>query len=192
MCRVRPVAGDADLGQAFRQLAHGFAFGPPPSPSDIEMIRHAKRRIETERRDTTDREHLDPKLEPGGILDVEFLVQTLQIQHGHHHPEPEFRSPNTPTALAALGAAGLLTRREVDVLLRNYLYLRRLEMRLQIVLERSSGLLPLDPDGLSEAAKRLGWSFAEAEGRPEQLLRDVRGSLRAIREIYEQRIGVET
>ncbi|MBI2301834.1 MAG: hypothetical protein HYU66_23260, partial [Armatimonadetes bacterium] len=188
LTRVRPVAGDPELGGRFLAVAHAFAYGPPPSQPELAQLRHIKHRIETERRDAGDVANLDPKLEPGGIMDVEFLAQILQIRHGGS--DPGLRQANTLEAVAALEAAGHLSGREAEVLRRSYLSLRRLETRLQIVLERSSGLLPLDDDGLAAAAKQLGWTRSEAERRPEQLLADVRGSLRAVREVFEARIGV--
>lgn len=187
LSRARCVAGDAELGAAFEQVAQDFAYGAPPDDATLDELRRIKYRIEHERRDTADRDHLDPKLEPGGIMDVEFLVQILQLLGGPEHPE--LRQQNTVAGLQALAAAGLLSPRELEVLRRNYLALRRLETRLQLVLERSSGLLPLDGPGLATAAKRLGWTRAEAERRPAQLLADVRGNLVAVREIYEARIG---
>ncbi|NUQ00654.1 MAG: hypothetical protein HUU35_12450, partial [Armatimonadetes bacterium] len=154
------------------------------SSEEMAELRRVKQRIERERGDLADTTHLDLKIHPGGIMEIEFLAQVLQITAG------KTCTPNTLAALAQLAEQGDLTAPEADLLARNYRLFRRLETRLQIVLERSNGLLPLDPDGLAAAAKRLGWSLSEAERRPDQLLADLRARLRAVREIYERRVGL--
>ncbi|MCC7490808.1 MAG: hypothetical protein IT204_00595 [Fimbriimonadaceae bacterium] len=186
LTRLRPVAGDPAVGAALRQVTAAFAFDQPVDAATLGELRRVKHRIETERLDVTDTAHLDLKLEPGGILDIEFLAQILQIQAGPGGP----REANTAAALRALAAAGCLPPAEADLLHRHYLHFRRVETRLQITLDRPHGLLPLDDEALSAAAKRLGWSLAEAHKRPEQLVADLRERLRSVRRIYEARVGV--
>ncbi|MBI5835552.1 MAG: hypothetical protein HZB16_24880 [Armatimonadetes bacterium] len=188
LTRCRPVAGDAEVGRRFAELAEGFVYGEPPDEAAMESLRGIKRRIETERLDTADTSQLDLKLEPGGIMDIEYLTQVLQIQGGTAHPS--VRGGNTPLAIAALGRAGLLTEGEADLLSRNYWHLRRTELRLQLIWEQPSGNLPLDPEHLAAAAVRLGWSVREAAAHPERLPEDVRLRLRAVREVVVRRLGI--
>ena len=184
MIRVRPVAGDRALGEAFCAAAHDFAAGRPFGAEELAELRHVKRRVETERVDLADRGHLDLKLHPGGIMDIEFLAQVLQVQHLPGQPG----CANTPGALARLRQHDVLTRAEERLLLSSYEYLRRVEARLQLVAEHGGGRLPLDEAGLAKAAKRLGWSMHEASDKPEQLVADVRERMRAVREVFEARM----
>ena len=185
LSRARAVVGDVEVGQAFEALAREVAFEAPLDGAALAELRGIKQRIEAERQDAS-QGHLDLKLHAGGIMEIEFLAQILQIQQ----LPPDTCSPNTRQALRQLGAAGVLTASETETLLRSYGLLRRFETRLQLVLERSSGLLPLDPDGLAAAAKRLGWSLSEATEKPAQLLADLREWMRSARAIYERRIGL--
>lgn len=185
LSRARAVAGDAAVGEAFETLAREVAFAAPLDEPALQELRQIKGRIEAERAGDT-AGHLDLKLHAGGIMEIEFLAQILQIQH----LAPEACRQNTCDALQQLHDAGVLTADELDTLTRSYRLLRRFEIRLQLILERSSGLLPLDTDGLAAAAKRLGWSLSEATQKPEQLLADLREVMRSVREIYQRRIGL--
>ncbi len=187
LSRARAVAGDAEVGLAFEALAREVAFAAPLDDAALHELRQIKGRVETERADDSAGQ-LDLKLHAGGIMEIEFLAQILQIRH----LPPEAGRQNTCEALQQLRAAGVLSTEETDTLTRSYRLLRRFEIRLQLVLERSSGLLPLDPEGLAAAAKRLGWSLSEATEKPEQLLADLREWMRAVREIYARRIGLES
>lgn len=187
LSRARTVAGDPEVGEAFEALARGIAFEAPLDDQALNELRQIKVRIEAERAHDS-AGHLDLKLHAGGIMEIEFLAQILQIQN----LPPEACRQNTCDALHQLHDAGVLPDDESDTLTRSYRLLRRFEIRLQLVLERSSGLLPLDPDGLAAAAKRLGWSLSEATEKPELLLADLREVMRSVRTIYERRIGVGT
>lgn len=186
LTRVRHVAGDPDVGAAFVRLAHQFAFGAPLTEAELTDLRRIKQRIETERRDPLDADHVSIKLEPGGLMDLEYLVQVLQVRHGHERSA--IRCANTPKALAALDRTGLLPAGAGPVLLRAYWLYRRLETRLQLVTEQTTALLPLDPAGLAAAARRLGWADREAE-QPERLLADLRERMRIVREVYREVVG---
>jgi glutamate-ammonia-ligase adenylyltransferase len=188
LTRARLVAGDAEVGRRFLAAAADFAYGPPPSAAEMDHLRHIKRRVETERRRVGDLGHLDLKLEPGGIMDIEYLVQTLQITWGQR--DPAVRRANTPAALRALGRAGALSAEEAELLGRAYHWFRRLELRLQLISEQPGGRLALDEAGLAAAARRLGWSEREAAGRPEQLVADIRSRLAAARAVVARHLGL--
>ncbi len=183
MLRTAPVAGDHELAEELCRAAWEFALAGPPGGADLDEIRRIKRRIELERPGHDRRDFLDLKHEPGGLMDIEFIAQTLQILHLRAGDRPEAK---TRAALVGLADRGHLAAGDADVLIRSYDMHRRIETRLQIVLERSSGLLPLDPAGLAAAAKRLGWSRREADARPQQLVADLRERLAAVRSIFER------
>ncbi len=187
MLRARPVAGDAAVGDAFCAVATEFAAGQPFTEDELAELRQVKRRVETERHNAADQAHVDLKLHPGGIMDIEFIAQILQVQH----LPGESGCANTPEALQRLAEAGALARHETNLLQHSYLFLRRLEARLQLVVEHGGGLLPTDTAGLAAAAKRLGWSFHEASSKPAQLVADVREQMRAVRQVFDRRLGSE-
>lgn len=91
---------------------------------------------------------------PGGLVDVEFAVQVLQLKHGAERPE--VLEPNVWAALDALEAAGLLPGAEADPLRAGYTFLRGVEARLRIVTDRPLTELPEAPDDVAKLARRLG------------------------------------
>jgi glutamate-ammonia-ligase adenylyltransferase len=187
LTRARFVAGDEALGEELLTVLRAAAFEPGLSAADRTEIQHVKHRIETERLQAGP-EAIDLKLTPGGVLDVEFLVQVLQLEHGRDHPE--VCTPNTSAALVALREAGLLAADDADFLLESYRRLRRLEMRLQLVSERASAVLPEDEASLAAAARRLeyrGDSDAEIAAR---LRADYEATLSGVRAVYERVVGV--
>ncbi len=100
------------------------------------------------------------KVGRGGLVDVEFAVQLLQLVHGHDHPA--VRTQSTPAGLAALAQEGLLSPHEAEPLARGWRFLRRLESRLRIVRDRPIDHLPKDGRELTLLARRLGYSGADA------------------------------
>jgi glutamate-ammonia-ligase adenylyltransferase len=150
LIKARFVAGDAGLAEEFLALVQPEVYPADPPPERGAEVRAMKRRIETERLGTTEagaraergRRHV--KLGPGGLSDVEFLVQYLQLRHGGRHPELRVR--NTGAALAALAAEAILPAADADTLADHYAFLTRLRQRLYL---RSAGVatdvLPTDP-----------------------------------------------
>jgi len=100
------------------------------------------------------------KLGKGGLVDVEFAVQFLQLVHGADHPN--VRNPSTPQALSALLEEGLLGPQDYATLARGYRFLRRLESRLRIVRDRSVDRLPETGEELLRLARRMGYSGPHA------------------------------
>jgi len=119
-----------------------------------------KRRIERERvRDAERDRHL--KLGPGGLSDIEFLVQLLQLRHGGRRPELRVRG--TTAALAALGATGLLSPDDAAALADQYAFLTRLRQRLYLRSAGTAGdLLPTDSLELRRLARTMDVAGAES------------------------------
>jgi len=192
LTRARYVAGDEALAERFLAVAAEFVYGQPLTEEELGEIRRVKRRIETERhRQEADR--IDVKLIPGGLLDLEFLAQVGQLRHGP--TDPAVRTPNTLKALRALHAGGYLADEDAATLTEAYLWLRRLEMRLQLVHERSSGVLQEDEASLAAAAKRLGYEAESEAARAAAvgagLVPALHRRLEEVRAIYERLVGVE-
>jgi glutamate-ammonia-ligase adenylyltransferase len=179
--RARPVAGDEATGRAFLRTLHAALFVPPPA--DLAVRAHAMRqRIAAER---AARAGVHLKLGAGGTVDVEFLVQHLQLQHGHAHPG--LRTQDLMEALGAAAVAGLVPPAEAGVVAEAYRFLRRVEGRLRIVLDRSVEVLPEDPAELDRLARRLGYTGANAA---EHLEKDLAGHMATIRDAYRRTLGV--
>src|SRR6185503_7904434 len=97
----------------------------------------------------------DLKRGPGGLADVEFVVQTMQLKYGGERPP--LRTPNTWQALAALREAGLLSPLEHDELKAGYDFLLRVQSRLRIVHNRTLDAVPEAPDDVDKLGRRLGF-----------------------------------
>ena len=127
LLKARPVAGDAALGREFARLAEEMVYGRPWTDAETEEVRAMKRRIEAERLKNPH----DLKLAPGGLADIEWTAQLLQLQHGG--PRRRLRPTGTLAALRALRDDALITQADWETLsetylrlvhLRNHLYLR--------------------------------------------------------------------
>lgn len=154
LIKARPVAGDPSLGSSFMEEVERFTYGYGLLKTESRAIAEMRERLATEREAIQPGEfHL--KLSRGGIVDVEFSVQKLQLRHGHDHPE--VRNPKTMQALDALVRAGLLSKRDQAALRTGYLFLRRVENRLRILRDASDDVITLEPGALEPLARRLGY-----------------------------------
>ena len=154
LIKARPVAGDAGLGEAFIEAA-GPHVGPERlDPDAVREVRVMKARAEEEvsKRGLTEREI---KRGRGGLRDIEFAVQLLQLVHGRH--DPGIRSPNTLEALEQLGGAGYVDVGQVRTLDAAYRFLRTVEHRLQLAEEAQVHVLPSDASGRTHLARVLGF-----------------------------------
>ncbi|HEV7537081.1 MAG TPA: bifunctional [glutamine synthetase] adenylyltransferase/[glutamine synthetase]-adenylyl-L-tyrosine phosphorylase [Acidimicrobiia bacterium] len=154
LIKARPVAGDADLGRAFIEAAAPHVWPERLDPDAVREIRMMKARAEEEvsKRGLTDREI---KRGRGGLRDIEFAVQLLQLVHGRH--DPGIRSPNTLEALEELGQAGYVDLTQVRTLDAAYRFLRTVEHRLQLAEEAQVHSLPSDTAGRTHLARVLGY-----------------------------------
>jgi glutamate-ammonia-ligase adenylyltransferase len=151
--KARPVAGDPSLGwRTIRDIAP-MIYRASMDFAAVAAIKEMKDRIERakERAEAT----YDVKIGSGGIRDVEFVAQALQLLHGGRIPQVRDRS--TAGALTALAEVGVLPRRESEDLLAAYRFLRRAENRLQMEAERQTHRLPRDHDGLQRLARAMGF-----------------------------------
>jgi [glutamine synthetase] adenylyltransferase / [glutamine synthetase]-adenylyl-L-tyrosine phosphorylase len=152
LIKARVIAGDRKLGrEGFLTPITDFVYGKSLSPEEIVSIKKLK--LEIERRSGGARQ---VKAGPGGIRDVEFTVQFLQLLNGNRFPK--VRHPGTLPALARLEAAGALTGEECAALRESYIFLRIVEHRLQTLNELATHLLPADAEGLTRLALRMGLS----------------------------------
>lgn len=157
LLRARPVAGELAVGEeGLRRLAP-FIWRKYLDLTAVEEMRTLKGRAE---REAARRGGVDLKLGPGGIREVEFFVQALQLLHGGK--DKHLRERHTLRALDRLVYAGLLSGRDRDELVDAWRLLRALEHRVQMVAERQTHLLPESAAELALLARRAGFPGAEA------------------------------
>ena len=152
LLKARPVGGDAALGREFAGLAEAVVYGAPLADSQAEEIRAMKRRVETERLKAVS----DLKLGAGGMTDIEWTTQLLQLQHGARCPR--LRTPNTLDALRRLRDDALVTQADWETLSETYVRLTGLRNRLYLragVPVNAPPALPDDLRALMAAAREV-------------------------------------
>ncbi|MET0801600.1 MAG: DUF294 nucleotidyltransferase-like domain-containing protein [Actinomycetota bacterium] len=159
MIKARPIAGDRHLGAGFIEGITSFVYPPELAPAAIDDVRRTKVRLEEYIRQRG-KELTEVKRGRGGIRDVEFAVQLLQIVHGRR--DPRLRTPNTLAALGALALEGYVADADASALADAYRFLRRLEHRLQIVRDLRTHDLPPDRHARTTLARSLGLVDADA------------------------------
>jgi glutamate-ammonia-ligase adenylyltransferase len=181
LLRAAPVAGDVELGSRFRAAIEPIRW-PAGGLSDTELreIRRIKARVEAERlpRGADPATHL--KLGPGGLADVEWTVQTLQLRHAH--AEPSLRTTSTLDALRAAAAVGLLSADDARVLESAWTFAARARNAVLLVRGRPSDSLPKQLRELGGVARVLGYPAGDA-GR---LVDDYRRATRRARSVVER------
>ena len=153
--KARPIAGDRDLGSELLNRLEPWIYRKYLSLADITGIKSLKRRIE-HRAEREGGDLRNVKTGHGGIRDIEFVIQFLQLLNGG--ALPEVRTGNTLDAIARLEKAGSLTPDERTKLEDNYNLLRKLEHRLQIMFDLKTHMLPDDRDELAKLAVRMGYT----------------------------------
>jgi glutamate-ammonia-ligase adenylyltransferase len=184
LIKARVVAGEPALAAAIEEIAAHHVWEGPPLDAAATAIEVARLRERMERELSQESpERFNIKSGRGGLLDVEFLVQYLQLVHGPRLPS--LRARATAPALDALGAAGILAPDDHDKLAASYQFLRRLENRLRIVHDRPIAMLAASLDGgeLDKLARRLGYR-AGATSPGARLLDDYRSHSSSVRDIY--------
>jgi glutamate-ammonia-ligase adenylyltransferase len=157
LIKARGIAGSRELAYDFLRLHQPFIYPKNPTPDLLAEIANIKHRIE---RDIVGAEKLqrDVKLGRGGIREIEFIVQTLQLIHGARHPF--LQQPSMLKALRALRELDLLPREEVLALDNAYRFLRRVEHRLQIEAEQQTHTVPEEPEAVQRLARSLRFASA--------------------------------
>lgn len=155
LIKARPVAGALELGARFVEQTRPFVFPKFFDDETLEDIRTGKQQMEAQiaQRGET---NIEVKLGRGGIRDIEFTVQMLQMLNGGR--VPELRVSPTLRAIKTLGEHNLLRPLDAETLASNYVFLRQVEHRLQIEGSQQRHCLPGDPDELDAFARRLGYT----------------------------------
>lgn len=182
LLRARPVAGDAELGRAAMIVAHAAAYEVSDDPRAIAGEIH-RLRLRMQAELSSERAgRYDLKLGRGGLCDIEFTVQLLQMLHGDRI---EVRTTETGEAVEALAAVGALSAEHADTLREGYAFLRKLEQRIRIVHADASHLLEESAPGLGPLARRMGSRARRGEEAAAELLAWYRDVTERIRGVYD-------
>jgi [glutamine synthetase] adenylyltransferase / [glutamine synthetase]-adenylyl-L-tyrosine phosphorylase len=152
--KARPAAGDLDLGREFLGELNPWIYRRYLNRADITGIAALKRRIEKQAA-SSEGGRCNVKTGPGGIRDIEFVIQFLQLLNGSDLAS--LRTSNTLQAIQLLEQAGCLTMQEREVLDSGYRFLRRLEHFLQIMFDLKLHTLPTAESELQRLAERIGY-----------------------------------
>lgn len=183
LSKARIVAGDDELAYEFFQRLQAFIYPRSVGPEMIEEVAHIKGRIEREIVGETNL-HRNVKLGRGGIREIEFISQSLQLLHGSRHAFLQERG--TLKSLHALQQLDLLPREAMETLIAAYRFLRITEHRLQIVEEAQTHTLPDNPQALELIAKSLACSgLIAGVNCTEAFLAALETHTTAVREIFE-------
>ncbi|EKF23356.1 glnD PII-uridylyltransferase family protein [Mycolicibacterium hassiacum DSM 44199] len=158
LMKARPAAGDLELGRRYVEALMPMVWTACEREDFVAEVQAMRRRVES--LVPADRRTREIKLGTGGLRDVEFAVQLLQMVHGRH--DESLRVASTVDALAALGAGGYIGRDDAANLTASYEFLRLLEHRLQLQRLRRTHLLPDEDDEES-----LRWLARAAHVRPD-------------------------
>ncbi|MCK5572406.1 MAG: hypothetical protein KAJ12_06575, partial [Bacteroidetes bacterium] len=177
LIKARWIAGDEKLGNQFIQELAPFIYPRTFFQHPAEAVARIKARIENSVGDL-----LNVKLMAGGIRDIEFVTQTLQLINGG--AVPAVREGNTLRALGRLRGAGLLSKDECDTLSEAYCWFRTIEHRLQTKLNTQTHVLPADEGLLRSLARQLGMEDGS------RLVEAVQLRARKVKAIFDQTLAV--
>ncbi len=176
LLKARPVAGDEDLGIAYLEAIAPMVWSASARRDFVTEVQAMRRRVEREI--PADERERELKLGPGGLRDVEFAVQLLQLVHGP--ADPRLRERGTLAALAALAEHGYVGREDAAVMASSYRFERTLEHRIQLLDLRRTHLVPTDERQLRTIARSLQRRTIE------HLERQLHHHTRDVRRIHEK------
>ncbi|MEO8106727.1 MAG: bifunctional [glutamine synthetase] adenylyltransferase/[glutamine synthetase]-adenylyl-L-tyrosine phosphorylase [Actinomycetes bacterium] len=178
LLKARAVAGDLGLGREYVQALAPMVWEASAREGFVADVQRMRRRVEANvPAGQVDRQL---KLGPGGLRDIEFAVQLLQLVHGRS--DDRLRSGNTLTALAALADGGYVGRDDAASLAEAYRFLRLLEHRLQLWRLRRTHLMPIDPGALRILGRSVGYTKDPVGELTDQWRRHVR----EVRRLHEK------
>jgi glutamate-ammonia-ligase adenylyltransferase len=182
LIKARWICGDRELAYDYLRQLQPFVFPKSPTPDLLEEVAAIKRRIERDIVGFEERER-NLKLGVGGIREIEFVVQALQLLHAARHPF--LQEAGTFKAIRGLAQLELLPNEDLRQLEQAYRFLRRVEHRLQIEAEQQTHTVPENGEALQTLARSLG--FENGPG----LMKELRAQMQSVRAIF-QRVVSET
>jgi glutamate-ammonia-ligase adenylyltransferase len=181
LLRAEPAAGDLELGVQFTAMADEFRYPAAGLPeSSVREIRRIKARMEAERMPRGVDPALHLKLGPGGLADVEWVVQLLQLRHAH--TVPALRTTRTLAGLAAAAGAELIGPGDAAALAAAWRLAARIRDAVVLVRGRAADVLPTAQPALAAVASVLGYT----PDAYQDLLEDYRRAARRARKVMER------
>ncbi|MEO5630591.1 MAG: hypothetical protein ABIO96_05525 [Nitrospiraceae bacterium] len=188
LLKAWPIAGSKEVGKSFIKLVRPFVLTPPSKRPDVEQglaiveeVRSVKERIDAKMAERG-HEQRNVKLGVGGIREIEFLVQTIQVLAGRRLPEILGRG--TLDSLARLQRAGILSKVQQTDLTRAYKFLRDVEHKLQMVHDLQTHALPDQQKELERCAIRMGYDRADRPIAVKQFQSDLAAHTTLVHDIF--------
>ena len=182
LLRARPVVGDAELGAAFVAAADEFRYPEGGlSLRDVVEIRRIKARVDAERLPRTADRTTHTKLGRGGLADVEWTIQLLQLQHAYQ--VPELRTPSTLPAIAAAARAGLIGDEDAEALTNGWITASRTRNAIMLVRGKPDDQIPRQGRELAAIARACGYPPG---GDPGEFVDDYRRATRRARKVVDR------
>ncbi len=184
LIKLRHIAGDAALGHRLEAYRDSFVYGGAPwdIPTALDLRKQQLLQL-------VKPGQVNVKYSQGGVIDIEYAVQYLQVMHGHERPS--LRTPNTHQALAALVEAGLVTRADGENLRKAYLFTRTLIDGLRMVRGNAKDLVlpPPDSEEFIFLARRVGYATDDWQAGARHLQSDIEQHMGKTKEFFERTFG---
>lgn len=184
MIKLRSVAGDAALGKQVE--AHRDHYVYSGEPWDLTIALDLRRQ---QLKQLVEPGTVNVKHSVGGLVDIEYAVQYLQVMHGHQHSA--LRTPNTMQALSALIECGIVMRQDGEHLKKAYLFIRNLIDGLRMVRGNAKDLVlpPADSEEFIFLARRVGYTTDDWQAGARHLQADIEEHMGRTKEFFERTFG---
>ena len=183
MVRCRVLGGSEEARDRWSQITARAIYQYPWDAEALESIRHLKRRAETEKNKET-RTHLDFKNGKGGVTDLEYLVQFLQLLHGARYEY--VRVPGVAEALPALKEAGALTAEEAALLTQAHVFQRHVENHFQLQEEWALREVSRESPSITRLARSMGYPAGAAADVRRKFVSDWDDRAREVRRLMDK------
>ncbi len=183
LLRAHRVAGDLDLGERFLLMVDKIRYPPDGvSAETVQEIRRVKARVEAERLPRGADPNTHTKLGRGGLADIEWTVQLLQLRHAHR--VPALHNTSTLESLDAIGAAELIAAGDVELLRQAWLTATRARNALVLVRGKPNDQLPGPGRQLNAVAVAAGWDSGDGGEFLDNYLRVTRRAKTVVRKVF--------
>lgn len=182
LLKARTIAGDAALGQRYEAAVAPLIWTSASRDGFVESVQAMRRRVTDHIPKAEEQRQI--KLGRGGLRDVEFTVQLLQLVHGK--ADESLRRRDTTSAISALSNGGYIGRLDAAAFDNAYRYLRLLEHRIQLFQLRRTHLMPVAEPALRALAKAVLGPFSDERPHPDALLAAWQKTKRSVRELHER------
>lgn len=184
MIKLRAAAGDATLGRQVEAHRDRYVYSGEPwdLPTALDLRRQQLKQL-------VEPGTVNVKTSAGGLVDVEYAIQYLQVMHGHKYPV--LRTPNSMQALAGLVECGIVSRQDGDNLRKAYLFIRMLIDGLRMVRGNAKDLVlpPIGSDEFIFLSRRVGYTTDDWQAGARHLQTDIEQHMKLTKEFFEKTFG---